>query len=375
MRSSSTRRRIAVSLAAIGIAAGTAVALTPSATAAPEALVPALQRDLGLTADQVRQRLAAETSANALLGTARTAAGEAFGGSWLDRGALVVGVTDAAKSAAVSATGARPAVVAHTASALDAAKAAIDEQSRSGAPKAVTSWYVDQRSNTVVLEVRRGAGGADVESFVDKARAAGPVRVDETTTAPRTFAGQVVGGDAYYIDNAARCSVGFSVQGGFVSAGHCGQPGSSVAGADRSAMGTFQGSTFPGNDYSWVETNSSWEPSPLVNGYGNGDVTVGGSQEAGVGQSVCRSGSTSGWHCGTIESKNATVNYQEGTVYGLTETNACAEPGDSGGSWVSGDQAQGVTSGGSGDCSSGGTTYFQPVNPILSAYGLQLVTG
>ena len=38
-------------------------------------------------------------------------------------------------------------------------------------------------------------------------------------------------------------------------------------------------------------------------------------------------------------------------------------------------QAQGVTSGGSGNCTVGGTTYFQPVNEILSAYGLSLVTG
>jgi streptogrisin C len=52
----------------------------------------------------------------------------------------------------------------------------------------------------------------------------------------------------------------------------------------------------------------------------------------------------------------------------------CAEPGDPGGSFVSGDQAQGVTSGGSGDCSSGGTTFFQPVNEILSALRLTLVT-
>ena len=53
----------------------------------------------------------------------------------------------------------------------------------------------------------------------------------------------------------------------------------------------------------------------------------------------------------------------------------CAEPGDSGGSLIAGTQAQGVTSGGSGNCSSGGTTYFQPVNEILSAYGLTLTTG
>jgi len=52
----------------------------------------------------------------------------------------------------------------------------------------------------------------------------------------------------------------------------------------------------------------------------------------------------------------------------------CAEPGDSGGSWLSANQAQGVTSGGSGNCSTGGTTYYQEINPILATYGLTLIT-
>nr|WP_289017620.1 trypsin-like serine protease [uncultured Aeromicrobium sp.] len=68
------------------------------------------------------------------------------------------------------------------------------------------------------------------------------------------------------------------------------------------------------------------------------------------------------------------MNYAQGSVYGLIRTSVCAEPGDSGGSAITGNQAQGVTSGGSGNCSSGGTTYFQPVNEILSAYGLTLKT-
>ncbi|MFB6393020.1 S1 family peptidase [Polymorphospora sp. 2-325] len=100
-----------------------------------------------------------------------------------------------------------------------------------------------------------------------------------------------------------------------------------------------------------------------------------GSAEASEGSAICRSGSTTGWHCGTLQVKNSTVNYPQGTVYGLTRTNVCAEPGDSGGSWLTGTEAQGVTSGGSGNCSFGGTTYYQPVNPILSTYGLTLVTG
>ena len=38
------------------------------------------------------------------------------------------------------------------------------------------------------------------------------------------------------------------------------------------------------------------------------------------------------------------------------------------------DQAQGVTSGGWGNCASGGETWFQPINEILNRYGLTLHT-
>ena len=34
--------------------------------------------------------------------------------------------------------------------------------------------------------------------------------------------------------------------------------------------------------------------------------------------------------------------------------------------------ALGLTSGGSGNCSFGGTTYFQPVTEALSAYGVNV---
>jgi streptogrisin C len=224
-----------------------------------------------------------------------------------------------------------------------------------------------------VVTVKRGVVDGEVSKFLDTAKAAGPVSVAETDRAPRLYA-DIVGGDAYNINGSSRCSIGFAVSGGFVSAGHCGSAGDSVTSGGQS-MGTFEGSSVPGNDYSYVTTTSDWTPTPNVNHYGGSDVVVSGSTEAAVGASVCRSGSTTGWHCGTVQAKDQTVNYQEGSVSGLTRTNACAEPGDSGGSWVSGTQAQGVTSGGSGDCTSGGETYFQPVGEILSVYGVSLITG
>jgi hypothetical protein len=77
-------------------------------------------------------------------------------------------------------------------------------------------------------------------------------------------------------------------------------------------------------------------------------------------------------HSGTVSATNATVNYAEGSVSGLIKTNVCAEGGDSGGSLFDGTKALGLTSGGSGDCTSGGTTYFQPVTEALSVYGVSV---
>ncbi|MZG03432.1 trypsin-like serine protease, partial [Streptomyces sp. SID5614] len=51
----------------------------------------------------------------------------------------------------------------------------------------------------------------------------------------------------------------------------------------------------------------------------------------------------------------------------------CAEPGDSGGALFSGSTALGLTSGGSGNCSSGGTTFYQPVTEALSVYGVSII--
>lgn len=355
---------------------------TDSPTAATEApasagLLSALQRDLGLTRAQAEDRLAAEERATALEPEARRTAGAAYGGSWFDAasGRLTVAVTSDASPAtvrALRADGATVRTTPHSARALDAAKERIDALS---APQGVSSWHVDPEAGTVVVNVvadRRD--DTEVRRFVDRAREAGPVTVAEVTAQPQTFAAGTVGGDPYYTGNV-RCSIGFSVHGGFVTAGHCGPRGQAVRGWDNTHIGTFQGSSFPGDDMAWVSVGSGWWTVPVVLGWGTvSDQLVRGSAEAPVGASVCRSGSTTHWHCGRVLAKNETVNYSQGAVHQMTKTSVCAEGGDSGGSFISGDQAQGVTSGGWGNCSSGGETWHQPVNEILNRYGLTLLT-
>ncbi|MES4892385.1 S1 family peptidase [Streptomyces sp. NPDC096012] len=360
-------------------ATGSDSGAAPAAAAKPasDALVSAMRRDLHLTRQQAEARLAAERTATAIAPKARRAAAAAYAGSWFDAvsGRLTVALTHDASATtrrAVARTGAAVRTVEHSARTLDTAKARID---RLPAPAGVSGWHVDPAANTVVVDVVRSErSDNDVRRFLARARKAGPVTVGTVSSAPRTFAAGTVGGDPYYTGNV-RCSIGFSVYGGFVTAGHCGQPGAGVSGWDGSYIGTFQGSSFPDNDYAWVSVGNGWWTVPVVLGWGTvPDQLVRGSAVAPVGSSVCRSGSTSHWHCGTVLAMNETVNYSQGAVYQMTKTSVCAEPGDSGGSFISGDQAQGVTSGGWGNCSSGGETWFQPINEILNRYGLTLHT-
>ncbi|ALG08063.1 S1 family peptidase [Kibdelosporangium phytohabitans] len=364
---------VTVALMAIATLSGTADAAPVPATAtasdlAPEVLT-ALQRDTGLNPDAARARLAADKTASDTGSTLRKRMPSTFGGAWINEGKLVVGVTDTKSADAVRAAGGQARLVWRTEGQLDAVKSKLDANA-TAAPKTVPGWFVDPASNSVVVKSRP----SDFRAAYSFAAASGAdmtaVRVEASEESPRPLI-DVIGGNAYYIGSGTRCSVGFSVNGGFVTAGHCGTTGASTT----QPSGTFRGSSFPGNDYAWVQVAAGNTPRGLVNNYSNGTVAVAGSQDAAIGATVCRSGSTTGWHCGTIRARNSSVSYPQGTVSGLIQTNVCAEPGDSGGSLLAGSQAQGVTSGGSGNCSSGGTTYFQPVNEILQTYGLTLVTG
>ncbi|MFF1508667.1 S1 family peptidase [Streptomyces sp. NPDC058326] len=377
-RTSAVRAALAALVLTVGLgAAHAAPASAEPDRAEPTAsagLLAALRGDLGLTEHEAGERLEAERAAARVEVEAKRTAGDAYGGSWFDAGTgrLVVALTDRDEEAEVRALGADTRLVRHSAGALDRAKARLDARS---APAGVAGWHVDPRTNSVVVTVVRADRDLPaVRAFVEKARGTGPVTVAETASAPRTYAAGTVGGDPYYTGNV-RCSIGFSVHGGFVTAGHCGRAGAAVRGWDGSAMGTFQGSSFPGDDYAYVSIHSGWWTVPVVLGWGTvPDRLVRGSAEAPVGASICRSGSTTRWHCGTVLAKNQTVNYSQGAVHQMTKTSVCAEGGDSGGAFISGDQAQGVTSGGWGNCSTGGETWFQPVNEILGRYGLRLHT-
>jgi streptogrisin C len=384
------RTRIAVA-AAVVVAAGAAVGFTlpsmagttPSGSAgtnrsgiSPQILA-AMKRDMGLDADAAQARLARAKWASGVSARLSAQTGSTFGGAWLadDGTTLKVAVTDSDAVDTVRAAGAVPVMVKRSEQTLVSAKDRLDD-ARSEA-SGVTGWYVDAPTNKVVVVAKPGATGS-ARQFARSAGVAGDaVRVQVSSARPRPLA-DVRGADPYFIQldgGTARCSVGFSVEGGFVTAGHCGGVGEQTLGSNQQAQGTVKASVFPGNaDMGFVEVNGDFKPRAVVNDFRGNELPVGGATETPVGGAICRSGSTTGTFCGKILAKNQTVVYPEGAVSGLTRTDVCAEGGDSGGPWLSGDQAQGVTSGGSGDCTAGGETFFQPLNEILATNNLTLIT-
>ncbi|MFI5675396.1 carbohydrate-binding protein [Streptomyces cellulosae] len=357
---------------------GPSAARTLGADAPSTAVLRALRRDLGLTDAQARARLENEAEAGTRAGRMQIALGRRFAGAWVSgmtSADLTVATTDAADKSAIEAGGAKAAVVRTPLADLKAAKAKLDSVTTGTTALKAPVRYVDVRTNRVTVQAtsRTAANSLIAAAGVDRKL----VKVKVSADRPRALY-DIRGGDAYYIEDIARCSVGFAVtkgaQQGFASAGHCGKAGDTTTGFNMVAQGTFQASDFPGHDMSWVGVNSDWTATSAVKGEGGQDVQVAGSAQALIGAAICRSGSTSGWHCGIIQQHDTSVTYAEGTVDGVTRTTVCAEPGDSGGPYVSGTQAQGVTSGGSGDCTSGGTTFYQPINPVLSTYGLVLKT-
>ncbi|MDX3361223.1 MULTISPECIES: S1 family peptidase [Streptomyces] len=312
----------------------------------------------------------------------RARLGDTFAGSYYDAAGrrIVVNVVGDDESAmnAVKEAGAVPHQVRNSTGALETAARTL----RTDAAIPGTAWSVDPRTNEIRVTADStvtGAGWDRLESTVE-GLGSGMATLKKSEGTFKTF---VSGGDAIFGGNA-RCSLGFNVTAGdgspaFLTAGHCGVAVDQWADDENGQpIATVDQATFPGEgDFSLVKYDDPATQAPSEVNVGGGKVvTIGKAAEAAVGQQVLRMGSTTGLHDGTVLGLDATVNYPEGTVTGLIQTDVCAEPGDSGGSLFSEDgSAIGLTSGGSGDCDAGGETFFQPVTTALQATGATLGEG
>jgi streptogrisin D len=358
-------------VAGSAVALGAAVLLLPNANASQDA-TPDAAAPSTLKAD------AASDLAAQLAGLL----GDAFAGSYYDadRQRLVVNVVPGGNdNVIVQAKEAGAAVREVDNSTAELRSGARTLQSEAAVPG--TAWAVDPRTNRILVTADSTVTGSAWDRLRTTVDGLGPgmATVKRTAGTFKTFAS---GGDAIF-GGGARCSLGFNVTAGdgspaFLTAGHCGvateqwsdaQNGSPVATVDRA--------TFPGEgDFALVRYDDPGTEAPSEVNAGGQTVRIGRAAEATVGRQVFRMGSTTGLADGRILGLDATVNYPEGTVTGLIQTDVCAEPGDSGGPLFTQDGlAIGLTSGGSGDCTVGGETFFQPVTTALEAVGATLGDG
>lgn len=285
-------------------------------------------------------------------------------------GNLVVNVLDAVAAKTVEAAGAKARIVENSLAELTGARTTL----KADASVPGTAWVTDPTTNKVVVTADRTVSDAEWAKLTKVVGGLGRVAALQRTKGE--FTPFIAGGDAI-TGGGGRCSLGFNVvKGGapyFLTAGHCTEAASTWSDPSGAEIGVNEVSRFPGDDYGLVKYTADVAHPSEVDLYDGSSQRITGAVDATVGMKVTRSGSTTRVHSGTVTGLDATVNYGNGDVVdGLVQTDVCAEPGDSGGSLFSGTDAVGLTSGGSGDCTSGGETFFQPVTEALSATGARI---
>ncbi|MFI0163166.1 S1 family peptidase [Streptomyces sp. NPDC017095] len=331
--------------------------------------------------------------ASGLATRVRQILGDAFAGSYYDDGRrqLVVNVVAGSDGDVVRAQQAGAVVrrVDHGTAELRAAARTLKAE----ATIPGTSWAVDPRTDKVVVTADSTVTGARWDRLRTTVRGLGP-GMATLKKSSGTFKTYLSGGDAIFSQvqgGGVRCSLGFNVTAAdgspaFLTAGHCGVAAEKWSDSQTGRpLATVDQATFPGQgDFSLVKYDDAGTQAPSEVAVGGGrTVRINQAADATVGQTVFRMGSTTGLHDGQVTGLDATVNFQSetdpngvDTVTGLIQTDVCAEPGDSGGSLFTQDgSALGLTSGGSGDCTSGGETFFQPVTTALQATGATLGDG
>ncbi|TXH65147.1 MAG: S1 family peptidase [Lysobacteraceae bacterium] len=351
-------------------------------------LATAMKRDLKVSDAQLAQYFRAERIAYTRDGMVRERLGANFAGSWIERdrdGGFRYVAATSGRAPALNGVDVRR--HRYSLRELQTAAASLDDVYARSADRrrlvAVQAWHVDVPNNRVVVTVGRGGLAAAVDFVARSTADAEAVRFLISEDMSPSLLADVIGGNEY-TSGGGICSIGFAVTKGgtkdFATAGHCGGPGTVVR-IGNATVGSVQAQNYPGGDMAWANVRSTDVLFAAVNRYSSGTTqTVLGSTEAAIGAALCRSGRTTGWRCGTITAKNVTVNYGNGNVRGLTQSNACAGRGDSGGSWITGSgQAQGTTSGGqlpanqNTNCNEAAPiTWFQPSNPLLSKFKLTL---
>ncbi|MFE4174188.1 S1 family peptidase [Streptomyces sp. NPDC056909] len=244
-----------------------------------------------------------------------------------------------------------------------------------------TAWAVDRTSGRLQVMVDETVSQAEITKLKHAAGdLAGALRVERTQG--RLASRGPLPGQASYDLNWVRCTIGFNVRIAltyyWLTAGHCYTIGQILY--ERKwppedpnppdPLGQVVGDSFPSNDFAIVRYSTTPTDTQGVVNLHNGTVQdITGAANPTAGLAACASGSTTGVHCGQVNGLNYTVSLPNGSLTGLIRTNICSEPGDSGGPLYAGSTGLGLNSVGSGNCTSGGTTFFQPLVEALNTYG------
>jgi streptogrisin D len=397
LRPARPSRRLTRRLTLLGTAAGLAVATTlagaagASAAPSPAGTTTAAPRPVATptraTTDATARYVAARTGLSQAAALARVRAqgrlslvadrlaaqlGRTYGGAYFDRsGRLVVNVTAPTATAAVTRAGGTARLVHYSRSQLDAISTALRRQH---APVG-TYWGIDASADQLVLTIPTTAPAGSTSALLATARRYGAaVRVTRTTETVSTLVSYLAGGyPIYNSPSGARCSAGFNTYSGssyyLLDAGHCAALGGYWSNFNGDPIGPSVAAAFPGADTGVIAIDSGQIiPVAGVYLYDGTYQTIDFAADAYPGLYACKTGSTSGVTCGTVWATNTCVTYAEGTVCGLDETDIYAAPGDSGGSYFTGDYGLGTVSGGNSS-----VTFFQPLVPALNYWGLSLI--
>ncbi|WP_414720490.1 S1 family peptidase [Streptomyces sp.] len=326
-------------------------------------------------ADSAAHREPAPVTADAANELASTLAGDLkddMAGAYYEAGSrkLVVNVLGEPAAEKVRRAGAEPRIVQHSLARLDAVRKDLGAKAVPGTARAV-----DHRLNRVVVTADSTVKGAALADLRERVAAQDGKAVFKQVQGE--FTPFAAGGDAIWRGDGARCSLGLNViRNGlpyFLTAGHCAELFDRWSTTRNGrTVGVTAASDFPGDDHALVRYTARVDHRSRVNLYNGTTRAITRAADPIVGQRVWRSGSTTGVRSGDVQALDVSVTYAQGTVDGLIQTDVCAEPGDSGGPLFSDATIHGLTSGGSGNCRSGGVTFYQPAAEALREHGVRL---
>lgn len=186
-------------------------------------------------------------------------------------------------------------------------------------------------------------------------------------TAP-VRAPSVAGADVLTRPGGSRCTLGYNVSGRGILTGACGPVGTTW----------YAGSVLVGS-VSWVSadgvsaliaiTNPAVVQLHGLRGPGGVLISITTAGTAAIGSTVSAVSPLTGVRSGRLTAVNQTIAYGGGYLTGLHRTTICPTTGEGGVPIFRSSTALSIGVGGSGTCSSGGTTYGRPVTQLLAALG------